>query len=172
MSLPRGIRNNNPGNIRQNNIQWQGVSENPFDPHFVEFKEPIWGVRALMKTLLTYYRRYGLDTVQSIVNRWAPPHENATDHYVFHVARRLNVRRFDALDVEDPSILMGLARAIIVHENGFPSKKFVENDIKNWPKDWYEDALYLQAVRMAIGKQTKQQFGFETKAQRRQFLTA
>jgi len=43
MSLPRGIRNNNPGNIRQNNIQWQGMSENPFDPHFVEFKEPVWG---------------------------------------------------------------------------------------------------------------------------------
>lgn len=142
--LPRGIRNNNPGNIRIGNNNWQGMKKTGFDPNFVEFENPVYGLRALMKILLTYYSKYGLDTVQSIVNRWAPPHENATDSYAAHVAKILKVKRFEIIDV--PKQLIPLAKAITVHENGYPKKNTI------YSKYWYSDNIYKQAYFMATGK--------------------
>ena len=146
-NIPRGIRNNNPGNLRLSKIRWQGQKQNQFDPAFVEFETPVMGLRALMKTLLTYYRRYGLDTVQSIINRWAPPHENATDYYAGHVAHRLKVRRTDAINPAHPDTLIRLAKAITVHENGWADKTL--------PKCWFEDDLYKAACDMALNRGEK-----------------
>ncbi len=43
--LPRGIRNNNPGNIRLSKTMWQGQRLPPqFDPDFVEFIAPRYGL--------------------------------------------------------------------------------------------------------------------------------
>ena len=146
--LPRGIRNNNPGNIRQGTAKWQGMRDAAFDPAFVEFTDPVYGIRAMMKIFLTYYRKYGLDTVQSIVNRWAPPHENATDHYAAHVAQLLKVKRYDVLDV--PALLVPLAKAVTLHENGAPPRG------TDKPRYWYEDSLYEQAREMVLGGGNKQ----------------
>ena len=140
--LPRGVRNHNPGNIRLSKTRWQGQKEFQFDPAFVEFEDPVMGLRALMKVLLTYDRKYGLDTVQSIINRWAPPHENATGHYAAHVCKRLNVKMRTTLNMKDPQILIGLAEAITLHENGWPRKPL--------PKAWYPREIYEQACRMAM----------------------
>lgn len=145
-SHPRGIRNHNPGNIRLTKIKWNGQKQEQFDPAFVEFEEAVYGLRALMKVLLTYYRKYGLDTVQSIINRWAPPHENATDHYAAHVAHRLKVKRTECLDIENHDILINLAKAIVIHENGWPSSEY--------PQYWYEDDVYLTAFHHAIEKRS------------------
>ena len=142
MPKPRGIRNNNPGNIRKSAIKWQGLRRTPFDPEFAEFTKPVYGLRALMKILLTYYRKYNLNSVQSIINRWAPPHENATDHYAGHVASRLKVKRTDPLVISDPKILIALAKAITRHENGQPPKSI--------PKDWYPEALYEEAIEITL----------------------
>jgi len=138
--MPRGIRNCNAGNIRMSSIRWQGLRPSPTDTAFAEFVTPVYGVRALMKVLLTYYRKYGLDTVQSIINRWAPPIENATDHYAHHVAMRLKVKRHQTLDVTDKGTLISLAKAIVVHENGWAPR--------GYPKHWYEDALYEDAYKL------------------------
>ncbi len=139
---PRGIRNNNPGNIRLGKINWQGQRTAQFDNAFVEFETPVMGLRALMKVLLTYYRRYQLDTVQSIINRWAPPHENATDHYAGHVAKRLQVKRTDRLNLECKDTVIKLAKAIVVHENGYPKKRA--------EYIWYTDDDYKTACDMAF----------------------
>lgn len=141
-TLPRGIRNNNPGNIRLSKIRWQGQKAVQFDQDFVEFDSPEAGLRALMKVLLTYYRKYGLDTVQSIINRWAPPHENATDGYAEHVARRLRVKRTSSLNIESAAMLCALAKAITIHENGRPPK--------NLPPCWYKEEVYQQACYQAM----------------------
>ncbi len=138
--LPRGIRNNNSGNIRQNSIKWQGMREQPFDHEFVEFVSPVFGLRAIMKILLTYHYKYGLDTVQSIINRWAPPHENATDSYATHVARFLGVKRYDIIAV--PDMLVKLAQAITIHENGYPHHSH------NMPKHWYPKTVYIEALNI------------------------
>jgi hypothetical protein len=140
--MPRGIRNNNPGNIRLTSTRWLGQKEAQFDNAFVEFSDPVYGLRALMKVLLTYYRKYGLDTVQSVINRWAPPSENATDHYAAHVAHRLKVKRTEQIRIDDCTVLKSLARAIVIHENGWPPKHI--------PKGWYAEKIYSKAADLAL----------------------
>jgi len=139
---PRGIRNNNPGNIRLSETVWQGQQPFQSDPDFAVFSTPLYGLRALMKTLLTYYRRYDLDTVQSLINRYAPPYENATDFYTEQVAEALEVDRTDKINVTEKQTLIALARAIVIHENGNPPK--------GRPPDWYDPALYDQAATVAL----------------------
>ena len=51
--LPRGIRNKNPGNIKLG-TDWDGLADEQSDPVFCVFKEAVWGIRALVKILLTY----------------------------------------------------------------------------------------------------------------------
>jgi hypothetical protein len=115
----RGERNANPGNLDRNATKWQGMSpDQSGDPRFVVFTDPVWGIRALAKTLLTYYRKHGLDTPRRIIDRWAPPTENDTAAYVVHVAKLLGVGPDDRIRVPDPQTLRTLTKAIIVHENG------------------------------------------------------
>ena len=110
---PRGIRNNNPGNIRLSKTLWQGQKPAPeqSDQDFAEFTTPLYGLRALMKTLLTYYLKYNLDTVRSLINRYAPPHENDTGSYISEVSRALNVRHTDKIDVTSKQTLVALTQA-------------------------------------------------------------
>ncbi len=42
MKTPRGIRNNNPGNLDKGS-PWQGLISNPSEPRFCTFKDPVWG---------------------------------------------------------------------------------------------------------------------------------
>jgi hypothetical protein len=124
MPTPRGIRNNNPGNIDYNKSnQWQG--QLPFDPivesRFARFDTPENGIRALGKLLLTYQSKYGLKTVKAIIGRWAPPGENDTGAYVSSVQQSIKLSTGkDAtgeLVLTDPAVMAGLVKAIIKHEN-------------------------------------------------------
>ena len=112
----RGIRNNNPGNIRHSAIKWQGMSDTQTDSAFVQFISPEYGIRALSKLLDTYSISYGLNTVQGIINRYAPSVENNTGSYVAAVAGALGVAPDQAIDVQARKY--DLVRAIIKHENG------------------------------------------------------
>lgn len=119
MKETRGERNCNPGNIDRNAIMWQGMaSDQTGDGRFVVFSNAHFGIRALAKVLLSYYHKHGLDTVQKIIDRWAPPSENNTGAYVNHVATVLGVGEDARIDVTDPQTLEVLVRAIIEHENG------------------------------------------------------
>lgn len=115
-NAPRGIRNNNPGNI-QKGVGFDGEIEGN-DPRFATFRTPEDGIRATARNLLTYQRQHGLDTVEGILNRWAPPAENDTGAYVGQVARSLGVEPNQQLDLSNPETLRGLTAAIIQHENG------------------------------------------------------
>lgn len=118
MSVPRGIRNHNPGNIRRSADPWQGLAKDQNDDAFFQFAEPKWGIRALARVLISYQDKHGLRTVRAIISRWAPPVENKTSSYIDHVAHRLGVGADDPLDVHDYRVLRGLVEAIIAHENG------------------------------------------------------
>lgn len=113
----RGIRNNNPGNIELSKTSWQGAVQG-VDPRFVTFDTPEAGIRALGKNLLTYQDKYGLNTVEGIVNRWAPPGENNTGAYVQSVAQAVGVDPKTPLNLRDPATLQNITGAIIQHENG------------------------------------------------------
>lgn len=115
-SEPRGISNNNPGNLERNSIQWQGMSAVQTDDRFVQFDDPLYGIRAMGKTLETYYTQYDLRTINQIISRWAPPTENNTAAYVAAVSSRMGVGP-DKLLIW-PYQKAALIDAIIHHENG------------------------------------------------------
>lgn len=115
---PRGIRNHNPGNIRRSSDPWQGLAERQGDVEFFTFKSPIYGIRALARTLVTYQDKHGLRTIRQIIGRWAPPVENNTNAYVRAVAEATDLDADQMLDLHDFDHLFPLTKAIIKHENG------------------------------------------------------
>lgn len=115
--MTRGLRNNNPGNLRRtSNDTWLGLAPEQTDPEFVQFVSPEYGIRAMYVTLKTYYRdRYGLGTLEQMINRWAPPVENDTEAYIDAVSRRTGiVRNARVTDADFPKLIS----AIIAQENG------------------------------------------------------
>ena len=69
----RGIRNNNPLNIRHSADKWQGASVEQKDKSFVQFKSMAYGYRAAWRILQTYYERFHAQsrgfTVRNIISR-------------------------------------------------------------------------------------------------------
>jgi hypothetical protein len=120
MTEPRGLRNNNPGNIRKSEAtrNFSGLAVMQDDPEFWKFKGAEWGIRALAKILLTYQRKHGLKTVGQIMNRWAPPSENPTDQYAIFVAGQVGVSTTEEIDLEVGIVMQRLVRAIIHFEQG------------------------------------------------------
>ncbi|EWY36771.1 hypothetical protein N825_25390 [Skermanella stibiiresistens SB22] len=120
-TLPRGIRNNNPGNIERTTppTKWQGLaSDQSGDKRFVVFQDPAWGIRALARVLITYADRHDCGTVRKIVTRWAPPNENVTVEYCAFVAGRLSCGVDQPINVHDHAVMRPLVEAIITKENG------------------------------------------------------
>ena len=128
--LPRGIRNNNPGNIRHNKANaWMGQSDLQTDPDFVQFTNPQYGVRALGRILTTYSNAPArLNTVRDLIGRWAPSTENNTANYIKAVSRELAVDPQQVIDVRE--YLPRLASAIIRHENG--QQPYSPTDLQQW----------------------------------------
>ena len=78
----RGIRNNNPANIRRG-AHWIGLVAQPTDKEFCCFISMVWGVRALLVTLRTYVVKRNVRTIPQIIERWAPPQDgNNTKRYI------------------------------------------------------------------------------------------
>lgn len=82
--LPRGIRNNNPLNIRKG-ARWRGLRDFATDKEFCEFQTMAFGFRAAFRTLITYYTKHDCKTLEKIIDRWAPPVENDTFSYINRV---------------------------------------------------------------------------------------
>jgi hypothetical protein len=116
--LPRGIRDNNPGNIRLGASIWQGAVRGS-DPSFVTFSTLAYGVRAAALVFL-HYRRIGLVSVRQYINRWAPPVENDTGAYVAAVAKGCGVSPDAIFDLSSKDNLQRLLAAVFIHENGGP----------------------------------------------------
>jgi hypothetical protein len=123
---PRGIRNNNPLNIRHSADQWQGVRQEQTDKSFVQFKSMAYGYRAAWKTLQSYYNRFCQQskpfTVRNIIHRWAPPNENDTQAYIRTVVQLSGIGEEENLlppkDVNSYIRLSGLLAAMTCMECG------------------------------------------------------
>ena len=117
----RGIRNNNPGNIRNSERNdWKGeVSKaDKKDQVFEEFETMSDGVRAMMRLLQKYQRSYNLHTVKEIVERWAPRNENDTAAYVRTVCKEMQMPECCGLDLTDKGTMCALLDAMCYVENG------------------------------------------------------
>lgn len=114
----RGIRNNNPGNIRKGQ-SWQGERVSQLDDQFEEFENPEYGYRALCKIIDNYRKWYSAKTIRAIINRYAPPSDNnPTNEYVVFVAEHLGVGPDDYIDTTDPETMADICDAITRFENG------------------------------------------------------
>lgn len=123
MSTSRGIRNCNPLNIRRNGTKWQGLCEQQTDKSFFQFKTMAYGYRAAIKTLLTYYNKYGLKTIREIISRWAPPCENDTENYIRVVVCRTGIPADVEVDLYDQNQMMDIVAAMSFVENGVEAEE-------------------------------------------------
>ena len=88
--VTRGIRNNNPGNIRRNGSNWRGLATLQKDMRFCQFVSMKWGVRAIIYLIRKYVTNYRLNYVGKIISRWAPPEDgNNTTVYIKRCALRI-----------------------------------------------------------------------------------
>ena len=117
--IPRGIRNNNPLNIRIGNT-WLGERQNPTDPAFEEFVSMEYGLRAAFCILRRYIRRYHKDTVHDIVSTWAPASENNTQRYIDIVCQRSGISPTQQIRFEDDTTMCKLVEAMAFVECGQP----------------------------------------------------
>ena len=115
----RGMRNNNPGNIRlSGGTRWLGEVRPSRDRVFCSFETLGWGYRAMFQLLFNYVRRYGLDTVRGMIMRWAPPSENDTESYVRFVCDRAEIGPDDRVDPLDRAVMTAIVGAMAQMENG------------------------------------------------------
>ena len=126
----RGIRNNNPANIRRG-CNWKGLAKTQTDREFCQFVSMTWGVRALLITLRTYVKKYKMHTIRDIIHRWAPPSDgNATNRYIAYVEEeveqldapiRLSLHDYDFLEKyqHDKCILYAIAKAMCFIESRY-----------------------------------------------------
>lgn len=118
--VPRGIRNNNPLNIRIGNT-WLGERNNPTDPAFEEFVTIEYGYRAAFLILRRYIRRYKKNTIASIVSTWAPASENNTQKYIDFVSQKTQLASDAVIDYEDKDTMVSLVAAMHYMECGVPA---------------------------------------------------
>lgn len=115
--LPRGLRNNNPGNIRRNNDVFQGEVNPSRDKEFKQFTNMANGYRAVFRILSNYYRNYHLKTIRKMIGRWAPENENNTEAYIKAVSKYAGIGPDDTISFDREQmirIVAGMSRV----ENG------------------------------------------------------
>lgn len=121
---PRGIRNNNPLNIRIGN-NWQGEVEIPTDNEFEQFKKIEYGIRAGFIILRRYINHYKRNTVPEIIKAWAPSNENNTVAYTKSVLQSTGLHYTDIINFNDVNTMCSLVSAMIKVECGVTLDKEV-----------------------------------------------
>jgi hypothetical protein len=115
--VPRGIRNNNPGNVKAlpNGQMWQGQTGVDEMGHAI-FANPTDGVHATLTNLQTYANKHGINTVAGIAQRWKG--QGDASGYTQYLAKQVGVKPGDKIDLNDPAILGKVAQGIFQFENG------------------------------------------------------
>lgn len=115
--VPRGIRNNNPLNIRIGN-NWIGERMEQTDPSFEQFKEMKYGLRAGFIILSNYMKKYGRHTIARIIFAWAPESENNTKAYIKSVCDYVGKKPNDYISFGDEDTMVRLVLAMAHVECG------------------------------------------------------
>lgn len=115
--IPRGIRNNNPLNIRIGNV-WLGEVAEPTDPDFEQFISMVYGVRAGFVLIRRYIRHYHRTTIPQVIAAWAPSNENNTQRYIDTVCSISKISAEDTLEYFNEEQMVRLVDAMIFVECG------------------------------------------------------
>lgn len=117
--LPRGLRNNNPGNIRLSSTRYQGEVPST-DKAFKQFRTMAYGYRAMFVLLYTYQKRYKRNTIEEMLNTYAPPCENNTNGYITRVAEESGVCATCHITTTNGDVMIPIVAAMSAVENGCP----------------------------------------------------
>ncbi|MEO4005788.1 hypothetical protein [Flavobacterium sp. CAU 1735] len=115
-----GLKNNNPGNIRRSKETWDGKV--PFslsrDLSFEQFYELRYGLRAVMRILVTYSKS-GYSTISLMINRYAPASDNNdTNAYINYVSQKTGLKPDQPITKLTGTLLIELTKAIVKMEIG------------------------------------------------------
>ncbi len=113
---PRGLRNNNPLNLRRTSIKWQGEKSEVTDTEFEEFESMAYGLRAGLVNIRTQINN-GYDTIAKLIMRWAPPTENNTSNYVKIVSEKSGYGEHDIIEFQKEE-MFGIVEAMVKVETG------------------------------------------------------
>lgn len=136
----RGERNFNPGNLRlvKGDPPFKGQAPvQTDDAGFIQFADTdgisavIWGIRGIIRCLNSYARA-GINTLQGVANRWAPPNENNSAAYTAFLCEQCNLKPKQSTSLL--AIRNQVAKAIILMENG---------------EQPYTDAQIAQAIELS-----------------------
>jgi hypothetical protein len=130
--LPRGIRNNNPGNLIITGIDWNGevAAAKNTDGHFEQFIELRYGIRALMRDIISDVKR-GNNTITGLIHEFAPAIENNTAAYINTITSALGIPANIAIELTQES-LIALCKVIVRVENGSTATTYVtDQDYKD-----------------------------------------
>jgi hypothetical protein len=147
-SMPAPMRNNNPGALMPGG-------------KMAQYPTPEAGIAALDANLANYGKK-GINTLEGVISRWAPPSENDTGAYISDAAKRLGIDPKQKIDLGNPLVRQAIGTAIMLHENG-PSAVFSP---QGSPSQYgtvgatqTQDQKVQQTRQIAAGKAVDESFG-------------
>ena len=126
--VARGIRNDNPLNIRHGKSQWVGMRKVQTDKSFVQFVNRLMGYRAAFVLIRNYIKK-GKDTIGKIIAKWAPSSDgNNTQSYINYVSKSTGIDASHVLKADDKDDLVNIVQSMAHMESGIvEDKKLIEN---------------------------------------------
>jgi hypothetical protein len=118
MTMSRGLRNNNPGNIRLGSFRYKGEKVESSDVAFRQFESIEWGYRAMFVLLHTYATKHHCCTLRQMIERYAPPSENHTENYIRRVAYATHLSPDEPVSTTDGAVMTAIVAAMSAVENG------------------------------------------------------
>lgn len=115
---PRGIRNNNPLNLRKSNASWLGKIYPGQDPQFEQFTSMLMGIRAAIVNTRTIISRNPACTLEKYISVWAPASENNTRAYIDAVCRDALVSPRQVMDIKKKGMITRVLWAMAKVECG------------------------------------------------------
>ena len=127
---PRGLRNCNPGNIRNSRTTYKGEVVPSQDKAFKQFVSMAFGYRAMFVLIRYYYKRLGLKTIRQIINRYAPPVENNTSSYIQRVCDGTLYSPDKEINLADRDFMVLMVSSMSKVENGVPA--VIDDVLDGW----------------------------------------
>ena len=119
--MSRGLRNRNPGNIRKSTVEYIGEIQSK-DSAFKQFKDMAHGYRAMFVLLHTYQKKYEINTIRGIINRYAPPEDNNdTEAYIKAVSKESCIAPDTKCTFTFKELMIPIVSAMSRVENGVPA---------------------------------------------------
>lgn len=116
---PRGIRNNNPGNIKWSSANnWDGQTGQDASG-FAVFSDATYGLRAMFLTLKSYAGELSPFAIQTIGPRWTSGDPGASQSAWMATASAISgLGQTQVLDPNDAGQMQALVDGIVAAENG------------------------------------------------------